>query len=40
MNVNDYRIIYIPTTNKITSIHAYVKTGSMCETQKEAGICP
>lgn len=38
MNVNDYRIIYIPTTNKITSIHAYVKTGSMCETQKEAGI--
>jgi zinc protease len=38
MNVNGYRIIYIPTTNKITSIHAYVKTGSMCETQKEAGI--
>jgi zinc protease len=37
-SVNGYRIIYIPTTNKITSVHAYVKTGSMCETQKEAGI--
>jgi zinc protease len=37
-SVNGYRIIYIPTTNKITSVHVYVKTGSMCETQKEAGI--
>jgi len=38
MDVKGYKIIYIPTDKKITSIHAYVKTGSMCETVKEAGI--
>jgi predicted Zn-dependent peptidase len=38
MNINGYRIIYIHGTKDITSIHAYVKTGSMCEVTKEAGI--
>jgi predicted Zn-dependent peptidase len=38
MNVKGYRIIYVPTINKITSVHAYVKTGNMCEIQKESGI--
>ncbi len=38
MNVSGYKIIYIPTTKNITSVHSYVKTGSMCETVKENGI--
>ena len=38
MNVSDYRIIYIPTTKNITSVHAYVKTGGMFEVEKHCGI--
>lgn len=38
MNVNGYKIIYVYTTKKISSIHAYTKTGSMCETIEENGI--
>ncbi len=38
MNINGYKIIYIPTTKNITSVHAYVKTGSICESVKENGI--
>ncbi len=38
MNINGYKIIYIPTTKRITSVHAYVKTGSICEPVKENGI--
>ncbi len=38
MDINGYKIIYIPTTKNITSVHAYVKIGNMCETEKESGI--
>jgi len=36
--IKGYKVIYIPTTKNITSVHAYVKTGSMCENLKENGI--
>ena len=38
MNEIDYKVIYIPTTNNLTSVHAYVKTGNVCETSKNSGI--
>jgi zinc protease len=38
MNINGYKIIYIPTVKNITSVHAYVNTGNMYETEKDSGI--
>jgi len=36
--INGYKIIYIPSSNNITSIHAYVETGNIYETPKNCGI--
>lgn len=38
MEINGYKIIYIPTKKNITSVHAYIKTGSAFETEKQSGI--
>jgi predicted Zn-dependent peptidase len=38
MNINGYKIIYIPTVKNITSVHAYIRTGSLCENISQSGI--
>lgn len=38
INVYNYRILYINNAKNITSIHTYVKTGSVYELEEEAGI--
>ena len=38
VNVNGYKIIYIISEKKITSVHAYINTGSMFENEQQCGI--
>lgn len=37
-DINGYKILYIHTSNQITSIHAYVKTGNINESRDKSGI--